>query len=340
MKSISPQGYIYNLEPYADNPFWNESESKTLDESIITKTYNGDINISSVLLRPAAFADLNINGNIEVSDYDTSNNAFSGCECTGTSLIKPKQVYRHDFNILEMDNVGSTVNDFQPTSVIGSSSSSNVGKYCNLTVDLSECDFYSSINISIKVNPINFESNNNVSKITTFYIMYDPKQEKEGLNITDSLINFIEFLINNGSVRNSLSINTDKIVPLKDYAKNKVIKTENPSLATFPFGTIILKPNSTTSISSTYGLFCYTLVIREDLGSSKINNMISTNGNVETLVIGCDKLINLTSASYIGDNVKEIYITDAFLEQYKVASNWVLYADIMKPLSEYGGVIE
>ena len=72
----------------------------------------------------------------------------------------------------------------------------------------------------------------------------------------------------------------------------------------------------------------------------KFNSMAFYRSKLSTLVIKGATVPQLTSTSVfdntpIADGTGSIYVPDALVEQYKVATNWAIYADQIKPLSEY-----
>lgn len=61
---------------------------------------------------------------------------------------------------------------------------------------------------------------------------------------------------------------------------------------------------------------------------------------LETLIIRTPKVCTLTNVmlttnTHFVNGTASIYVPDDLVEQYKVATNWVQYADMIKPLSEY-----
>ena len=64
---------------------------------------------------------------------------------------------------------------------------------------------------------------------------------------------------------------------------------------------------------------------------------------LDTLIIATPKVCILKTsignyATCFEDGTASIYVQDDLVEQYKVATNWVQYASMIKPLSEYTGV--
>ena len=73
---------------------------------------------------------------------------------------------------------------------------------------------------------------------------------------------------------------------------------------------------------------------------SKFYTMAFWKSKLSTLVIKGATVPQLASTSVfdntpIANGTGSIYVLDALVEQYKVATNWAIYADQIKPLSEY-----
>ena len=98
-----------------------------------------------------------------------------------------------------------------------------------------------------------------------------------------------------------------------------------------------------TTNPTTFGGTCFSNSQLETLICNNVSTfytMAFWKSKLSTLVIKGATVPQLTSTSVFGntpiaDGTGSIYVPDALVEQYKVATNWAIYADQIKPLSEY-----
>lgn len=98
-----------------------------------------------------------------------------------------------------------------------------------------------------------------------------------------------------------------------------------------------------TTNPATFGGTCFSSSQLETLICNNVSTfytMAFWKSKLSTLVIKGAAVPQLTSTSVfddtpIADGTGSIYVPDALVEQYKVATNWAIYADQIKPLSEY-----
>ena len=98
-----------------------------------------------------------------------------------------------------------------------------------------------------------------------------------------------------------------------------------------------------TTNPTTFGGTCFSNSQLETLICNNVSTfytMAFWKSKLSTLVIKGATVPQLTSTSVfdntpIADGTGSIYVPDALVEQYKVATNWAIYADQIKPLSEY-----
>jgi hypothetical protein len=81
-------------------------------------------------------------------------------------------------------------------------------------------------------------------------------------------------------------------------------------------------------------------VIELDSIETLYGNSFQSCPAFDTLVIRSNSVCVLksifpTSVTHFADGTASIYVPDDLVEQYKVTTNWVNHADIIKPLSEY-----
>ena len=74
------------------------------------------------------------------------------------------------------------------------------------------------------------------------------------------------------------------------------------------------------------------------LGNSVFSSCTSlTTVILRTATVATLTNINAFANTPIADGTGYIYVPDELVDSYKIATNWVTYADQIKPLSEYGG---
>ena len=155
-----------------------------------------------------------------------------------------------------------------------------------------------------------------------------------------SVINIISAISNLGrgafdGVQLSGVVNFENLTEIGPYA----LRNTNVTKVIFP--AIIKLP----ALHNNDGIFsnCSHLVLVDigenctDIGDRSLGRYVGTQGIDITLIVRASTppslggpLIGIVSA-----NIGSIFVPDASVEAYKQATNWSLYADVIKPLSEY-----
>lgn len=155
-----------------------------------------------------------------------------------------------------------------------------------------------------------------------------------------SVINIISAISNLGrgafdGVQLSGVVNFENLTVIGSYAlrHTNVTKVIFPAIITLP------------ALYNYDGIFSYCphLVLVDigenctDIGDQSLGRYVGTQGIDITLIVRASTppslggpLIGIVSA-----NIGSIFVPDASVEAYKQATNWSLYADVIKPLSEY-----
>lgn len=138
--------------------------------------------------------------------------------------------------------------------------------------------------------------------------------------------------------------NANKITTLKDSAfeKTKIVRANLPELVTL--GTHVFN-GITTLISADFGENH-----RQDGGLSGVRaSMFYGCTNLETVILRAPVLLTLENKNTftntpIANGTGYIYVPKALIEQYKVATNWITYAEQFRAVEDYpeicGGATE
>ena len=199
--------------------------------------------------------------------------------------------------------------------------------YYNMTYVKAEWDLSTVTDFS-RINILNIGSSSKILNLLptedfTYRLNFDVYE-----NMSDDEINKILFTNNNFELYSVSSSNT-----LRE--SQKAIKQNNGYFNSF-VGTLIID-NLDSSL-----LLCENLILTGVEATALNNNNYTLQNLVYTSITSVPSLrsSNYLRNSPIGKGVGFIYVPDNLVEDFKVATNWLLFADQIKPLSEYQGPLE
>lgn len=148
------------------------------------------------------------------------------------------------------------------------------------------------------------------------------------------------------------SINFPKVKTLRSgafYGPNKItelkldalVSAESSAFRAMPLIVNVKLPNLQTLGSTTFAECSSLESVEFPSLQSMGSEVFKGSDNLKRIVLPGDTVVSFEGngalflgAGVVPDGFEGIYVKDAFVEEYKVATNWAAYADYIKPISE------